>query len=294
MRARTVATTAIRTTWELTATASDSDADLAGGRVNVVVGTKGSVLSRAISQRTPRLTTPSAGSRVTSGISTVALKGRALRVVFFASPAPGPLIVRFWVTDARRHASPRVTLHLMVKASATVSITATAAGAGEPDLPGEFAVTRTGSTSAPLTVGYTVGGTASATYDFTALPGSITIPAGQTRATIAVAPVDDDAIETVETVVITLVASNGYLVSPPGSASVSIASDDTLGTVSISDLTTSAAEPSTAGSFTLTRTGSLTASSSSPIRSWARRHPGWTTEPCRVARSSPPVRLTSR
>src|SRR5262249_51638205 len=41
---------------------------------------------------------------------------------------------------------------------------------------GEFTITRTGSTAAPLTVLYTSTGTATAGSDYTALTGSVTIP----------------------------------------------------------------------------------------------------------------------
>ena len=46
---------------------------------------------------------------------------------------------------------------------------------------GQYTVTRTGATTAALTVGYTVSGTATAGSDYPALSGSVTIPAGATR-----------------------------------------------------------------------------------------------------------------
>jgi hypothetical protein len=58
-----------------------------------------------------------------------------------------------------------------------VTIAATA-GASEPNVDGVFTVTRTGDTTADLTVNYTVGGTATADADYAALSGSVTIPAG--------------------------------------------------------------------------------------------------------------------
>ena len=44
---------------------------------------------------------------------------------------------------------------------------------------GQFTVTRTGATTAALTVNYAVAGTATAGSDYTALAGSVTIPAGR-------------------------------------------------------------------------------------------------------------------
>ena len=43
---------------------------------------------------------------------------------------------------------------------------------------GQYTLTRTGATTAALTVNYTVAGTATAGSDYTALPGSVVIPAG--------------------------------------------------------------------------------------------------------------------
>jgi hypothetical protein len=53
---------------------------------------------------------------------------------------------------------------------------------------GEWRVTRTGPTDAPLQVEYSISGEATSGADFEALPGSITIPAGQASATIKVSP----------------------------------------------------------------------------------------------------------
>ena len=54
--------------------------------------------------------------------------------------------------------------------------------------PGILTVTRTGPMEDPLTVSYTVSGTATAGADYLALPGTVTIPAQSTTATIVVTP----------------------------------------------------------------------------------------------------------
>ncbi len=51
---------------------------------------------------------------------------------------------------------------------------------------GEFTVTRTGSTTEPLTVLYAVGGDAVPGSDYVALTGTVVIPAGQSSAPIPV------------------------------------------------------------------------------------------------------------
>ena len=65
-----------------------------------------------------------------------------------------------------------------------VASDATATEAGPTG--GAFTVSRSGETSAALTVTYTVGGTATSVSDYAALNGSVTIAAGQTSATITV------------------------------------------------------------------------------------------------------------
>ena len=126
---------------------------------------------------------------------------------------------------------------------------------------GQFTVTRTGATSAALTVAYTVAGTATAGSDYAALPGSVVIPAGSATATIAVSPVNDTAIEVDETVVATISASAAYTVGAPASATVTIQSDDVaLPTVTIAATDPTATEAgTTTGLFTVTRTGATAA-----------------------------------
>ena len=108
-----------------------------------------------------------------------------------------------------------------------VTITATDNTAKENPLdPGIFSVSRTGSTSSALTVYYSVGGTATAGSDYTALPGSVSIPVGSSTVTITVTPIDDTLQESDETVVVTLSANEAYTVGTPGNATITITSDD--------------------------------------------------------------------
>jgi hypothetical protein len=107
-----------------------------------------------------------------------------------------------------------------------VTIEATDAVAAEPANTGTFTVTRTGSTSASLDVFYTVTGTATNGSDYTALAGSVTIPAGQSTATITVGPIDDPDVEVDETVILTLVDAATYAVGSANAATVTIADND--------------------------------------------------------------------
>ncbi len=109
----------------------------------------------------------------------------------------------------------------------TVTIAATDSSASEagPNS-GTFTITRTGSTTSSLLVNLTVGGTASAGGDYTTISTPVTIAAGSATKTVTVAPVDDSAVESAETVVLTVATSSGYTVGSPSSATVTIADND--------------------------------------------------------------------
>jgi tartrate-resistant acid phosphatase type 5 len=112
----------------------------------------------------------------------------------------------------------------------TVSVAATDATASEPGTDtGTLTFSRTGGTSTPLAVNYTVGGTATAGSDYVALPGTVTIPAGASSATVTVTPLDDTLVERTETVTVSLASSTAYNFGSPSSATVSIADNDSAG-----------------------------------------------------------------
>ena len=83
-----------------------------------------------------------------------------------------------------------------------------------------------------ITFAYTVGGTATAGSDYTALSGTVTVPGGATTATVPVTVIDDSALESSETVVLTLVGSSGYKVGSPGTHTLTIAASDPTTTAS--------------------------------------------------------------
>jgi uncharacterized protein (DUF1800 family) len=88
--------------------------------------------------------------------------------------------------------------------------------------PGTFTVTRSGDMSEPLTVSYAVGGTAVNGSDYAELPGTVTLPAYVSTATITVAPSPSLSSGVASTVVLTLSPSGGYTVGPAGAATVTI------------------------------------------------------------------------
>ncbi|HMO26369.1 MAG TPA: Calx-beta domain-containing protein, partial [Tepidisphaeraceae bacterium] len=76
--------------------------------------------------------------------------------------------------------------------------------------PGRVRFTRTGDTSAALLVSYAVAGNATPGVDYAPLSGTLTIPAGQTFADVLVSSIDDNAIESNETVSLKLNPSESY------------------------------------------------------------------------------------
>ena len=89
-----------------------------------------------------------------------------------------------------------------------------------------FTVSRTNDAADPLTVAYTVAGTATPGADYVALPGVVTVPAGAASVPIAVAPIDDALVEPNETIMLTLSQAPSYLVGASGTAVVTLVSDD--------------------------------------------------------------------
>ena len=108
----------------------------------------------------------------------------------------------------------------------TVSFASASQGVGEGSGTHNVGVTLSPAPSEDLTLAYTVGGTATAGSDYTALSGTVTVLAGATTATIPLTVIDDSAHESDETVVLTLVGSSGYGVGSPGTYTLTIADDD--------------------------------------------------------------------
>ncbi|MDQ6633095.1 MAG: hypothetical protein M3Y82_15300, partial [Verrucomicrobiota bacterium] len=119
---------------------------------------------------------------------------------------------------------------------------------------GEFVFTRSGSSSGALTIYFTISGTASNGVDYAQITNIVTIPDGQTFATISITPLDDTLVEGDETVLVNLTVRDTYRVLFPASALVTIQDNDQSVRVDASDF--EAAEPGTnRGEFTFTRFG---------------------------------------
>jgi len=104
----------------------------------------------------------------------------------------------------------------------TVTIAASAPNAYEQGLvPGTFVITRAGETVDPLTVTYTIGGTAVNGSDYAAIQSTAIIPAGAASVAIEITPLGETLTEE-ETVVLTLATDFGYSVGGAGAATVTL------------------------------------------------------------------------
>ncbi|MFC7525539.1 Calx-beta domain-containing protein, partial [Parapedobacter sp. GCM10030251] len=148
-----------------------------------------------------------------------------------------------------------------------LSITGTTDGA-EPGTDGAFTIGLPSGITATedITVTYTVSGTATAGSDYTALTGTVTIPAGENSVSVPVAVSDDQVIEGTETVVVTLTGGSSTSFTftasgTDGSATVNITDDENTEANRILSITgtTDGAEPGTDGAFTIGLPSGITA-----------------------------------
>lgn len=154
---------------------------------------------------------------------------------------PGGCVLTARATDNHGAATVSARVEIVVKSPTPppfVTVQATDPRASEPGLlavmdPGEFTITRSYGTNVPLTVNFSISGTASNGVDYLRLPASVVIPAGQLSMRVAIWPQPDTLLEPVETVVLRIesplcVANYSppyecYQVGAPGEAVVYIA-----------------------------------------------------------------------
>ena len=112
--------------------------------------------------------------------------------------------------------------------------------------------------TSPLTVTFTLGGTALNGTDYQNTPLTATFLAGAATADVVVTPLSDLVAEPSETVVLTLTSVAPYTLGSPTSATVAISEGGSLvPVVSVTASDASAAEtPMDLGTFRFTRTGS--------------------------------------
>ena len=151
-------------------------------------------------------------------------------------------------------AAAKATITILDDDFMTVTVLPTA-NAADPATAGTFTVEREGDLTEALVVNYQVGGSAVPGTDYSALSGTVTIPAGQASTTVSVTPVEDPSVYGNQTVTLSLTNTLNYEVGNPGNATLSIL-DDKLPVVSIAATTpTVSQQGDTTGQFTISRTG---------------------------------------
>jgi hypothetical protein len=163
-------------------------------------------------------------------------------------------------------ASPAAATGTILNDDSSVSVAVSPASVAEDGATNlVYTFTRAGVTTSPLTVNFSVGGTAtfgaspndytqSGATSFTTSAGSVTIPAGSSTATVTIDPEADTTVEPDETVDLTVTAGSGYTVGLPSSAVGTITNDDTDVTVAVSPASVTEDGPTNLV-YTFTRAG---------------------------------------
>ena len=154
---------------------------------------------------------------------------------------------------------------------ATVAVSVPDAAAAEAGAnTGTIRLTRSGGNlAAPLAVAYALSGTATAGSDYQPLSGSVAFPAGQASIDLTISPLDDTAVEPVETVILTLLPGAGYAAGTIARGEVQITSDDLPPLPTLSIASASTAEGNS-GVRDLTFTITLSAAQTTPVSvSWS-------------------------
>ena len=162
--------------------------------------------------------------------------------------ATGPATVAVTLNDDDINASekvpPRVSI-VIADAEATENNPADTA---------QFIARRTGDTTAPLTVNFTVDTSvddSAAPSDYAAIGGSVIIPAGSSSVPITIAPVDDSEVEESEVVRLLLIGGPDYVSDAQVGGNIKIIDDD-IATVSITATDATANENGDPARFTFT------------------------------------------
>jgi len=120
---------------------------------------------------------------------------------------------------------------------------------------GYFQVTRTGNLAVPVPIQLAISGHAKNGVDFRPIASSLIMTPGQTKASIAVTPIDDNLLERAEDCTIAISSSSAYTVGTPGRSTIWIYDNDGA-TVNVTASTPTTTEGSSNPAvFTFTRTG---------------------------------------
>jgi hypothetical protein len=168
--------------------------------------------------------------------STAALDAPASTGPTFTADLPGDYLAQLIVNDGDLESAPDTVL-VTALAPPTLSIGDVTVNEGDAGTTAAvFTVTRSGTALWDASVDYaTTPGTALSGFDFLSASGTLTIPSGETSATITVDVVGDTASESNETFTVDL--SNPVLATLSGAQGTGRIMNDDIPTVSIGDVT---------------------------------------------------------
>jgi len=163
--------------------------------------------------------------------------------------------VRLTLVDDEVAVKPTISISASTGSSSGADNLATESGNDA----GVFLLTRSGNIANELLVNYSVIGGATAGVDYAALPGVVSIPAGQGSAVITFHTLDDAEVETNETVIVRLLPSAAYTVSSSSNATVTIQDDDPVAVTVVASDNLATESSGNNGTVTFNRLGSLAA-----------------------------------
>ena len=168
----------------------------------------------------------------------------------------GIVVLALFILAPAALSRPGVVLQVVTPEVTVVASDNTAAESGANT--GTFTISRSGPTTDPLTVNFSISGTATSGSDYSSLSTSAVIPATQASVAVLVTPINDAIHEDSESVTVTVTGGTGYTIGSPSAATVTI-SDDDLPSVSVTATDASASEAgANVGTFTISRIGATT------------------------------------
>lgn len=121
-----------------------------------------------------------------------------------------------------------------------------------PQNPGTFIISRSRATPQPLTVNYSIGGTATEGADYATLTHTAVIPANATSTVVTISPIDDALREGTETIVLSIDASVDYGIGVPNTAQLNLGDNELVNVDIVAVVNTAKEEGVVPGKFTLT------------------------------------------
>jgi hypothetical protein len=158
-----------------------------------------------------------------SGPSTVIFSAPTALTTVASFSQPGVYLLAITADDGQAKTVDEIAVNVTTASEIAVVATDNRASRSGGNV-GMFTISRTGNVSAPLSLNFSLTGTATAGVDyFTQLgsaPVTVTIPSGAWSTNVVVVPFASSNVTPVETVHLAITPGSGYSIGPSGSATV--------------------------------------------------------------------------